>query len=277
MDNRRVLEDIQSEVEKIDTFAEDAEPTRFEELTERRKVINVAIHGEQPERTLKEVATRVRDDLLASEFISQVRLIGTRDYEISIEVSEASLRRHGLTFEEIRRVVQHSSLNQPGGSIKTPTQDIVVRYTGLEFAMLPLLTRPDGTVVTLDEVARVSDGFVDAQRVGRFNGAPSVLVSLFRTSKEDALVISDTVRRYVAEQAPQLPAGLSMSVWADDSAIIKGRLDLLSRNGLQGLFLVLLSLWLFMNLRPASGWGRAWWWPCWAVCGFSSCTAARLT
>ena len=256
MDNRRVLEDIQSEVEKIDTFPEDAEPTRYRERTQRRKVINVAIHGEQPERTLKEVATRVRDDLLASELISQVRLVGTRDYEISIEVSEANLRRHGLTFEEIRQVVQRSSLNLSGGSIRTPTQDIVVRtvgrrYTGLEFAMLPLLTRPDGTVVTLDEVARVSDGFVDARRIGRFNGAPSVLVSIYRTGEEDALVISDTVRRYVAEQAPKLPEGLSMSVWADDSAVIKGRLELLSRNGLQGLFLVLLSLWLFMNLRLA--------------------------
>ena len=259
MDNRRVLEDIQSEVEKIDTFPEDAEPPRFEERTERRKVINVAIHGEQPERTLKEVASRVRDDLLASEFISQVRLVGTRDYEISVEVSEESLRRHGLTFDEIRQVVQRSSLNLPGGSIKTPTQDIVVRtagqrYTGLEFALLPVLTRPDGTVVTLDDVARVSDGFVDAHRVGRFNGSPSVLVSMFRTSEEDALVISETVRQYVAEQAPQLPAGLSMSVWADDSAIIRGRLELLGRNGLQGLFLVLLSLWLFMNLRLAF-WG----------------------
>lgn len=256
VDNRRVMEDIQSEVEKIDTFPEDAEAPRYEELAERRKVINIAIYGDQPERTLKEVASRVRDDLLASEFISQVRLVGTRDYEISIEVSEESLRRHGLTFEEIRQVIQRSSLNLPGGSIKTPTQDIVVRtagqrYTGLEFALVPLLTRPDGTVVTLDEVARVSDGFVDAWRIGRFNGTPSVLVSVFRTSEEDALVISDTVRQYVAEQAPQLPEGLSMSVWADDSAVTKGRLDLLSRNGLQGLFLVLLSLWLFMNLRLA--------------------------
>ena len=256
MDNRRVLEDIQSEVEKIDTFPEDAEPPRYEELSERRKVINIAIYGDQPERTLKEVATRVRDDLLASEFISQVRLVGTRDYEISIEVSEESLRRHGLTFEEIRQVVQRSSLNLPGGSIKTPTQDIVVRtagqrYTGLEFALLPLLTRADGTVVTLDEVAQVSDGFVDAWRIGRFNGTPSVLVSVFRTNEEDALIISDAVRAYVDEQAPQLPEGLSMSVWADDSAVTKGRLELLSRNGLQGLFLVLLSLWLFMNLRLA--------------------------
>ena len=254
--NRRALEDIQSQVEKIDTFPEDAEPPQYEELSERRKVINIAIYGEQPERTLKEVATRVRDDLLASEFISQIRLVGTRDYEISIEVSEESLRRHGLTFEEIRRVVQRSSLNLPGGSIRTPTQDIVVRtagqrYTGLEFALLPLLTRDDGTVVTLDEVARVSDGFVDAWRIGRFNGTPSVLVSVYRTSEEDALIISDAVRAYVAEQAPRLPEGLSMSVWADDSAVTKSRLELLGRNGLQGLFLVLLSLWLFMNLRLA--------------------------
>ncbi len=256
VDNRRALEDIQREVEKIDTFPDDAEPPRYEELTIPRQVINVAVYGQQSERTLKEVATRVRDDLLASEFISQVRLVGTRDYEISIEVSEESLRRYGLTFEEIRQVVRRSSVNLPGGSIKTPVQDIVVRtsgqrYTGLEFARVPLLTRADGTVVTLGEVAQVNDGFVDAWRIGRFNGTPSVLVAVFRTSEEDALVISDTVRRYVAEQALQLPEGLSLSVWADESAVTKSRLQLLSRNGLQGLVLVLLSLWLFMNLRLA--------------------------
>ena len=167
MDNRRVLEDIQSEVDKIDNFPEGAEPTRYRERVQRRKVINVAIHGEQPERTLKEVAARVRDDLLASEFISQVRLIGTRDYEISIEVSEASLRRHGLTFDEIRQVVQRSSLNLPGGSIKTPVQAAI---DGAGEVALPII----GAVSTT--AAAFTPLFIMEGILGKFIAVMSVAV-----------------------------------------------------------------------------------------------------
>jgi multidrug efflux pump subunit AcrB len=255
-DNRKVMDEIKDEVAKIDTFPEEADDPHFVELARRQQVINIAVFGTQPERVLKEVAGRIRDDLLATPAISQVELYGTRDYEISIEVSEATLQRYGLTFDQVRDIVRRSSLDLPAGDLKTPTQDIVVRtagqrYTGAEFAAIPLIVRPNGTVLTLGEVARVIDGFEEADRLGRFNGQPGVLVSVFKTNDEDALAIAETVRNYVAAQKPHLPPGLSLSVWADTSRIIKGRLRLLTNNGLIGLVLVLLCLWLFMNLRLA--------------------------
>ncbi|MEE9147896.1 MAG: efflux RND transporter permease subunit, partial [Candidatus Tectomicrobia bacterium] len=197
-DNRTVKDKIEAEVDKIETFPEEAKEPRFTELARRQEVINIAVYGPQPERPLKEMANRIRDDLLATPAISQVNVFGTRDYEISIEIAEATLRRYGLTLEQVSDLVRRSSLDLSAGDIKTPEQDIVVRtagqrYTGLEFATMPLLTTVDGAVMTLGEVAHIVDGFAEAEYVGRFNGQPGVLVSVFKTDAEDALAIAETV------------------------------------------------------------------------------------
>ncbi len=95
-DNRKVKDDIEDEVAKIDTFPDEAKEPRYVELKEQDRVINIAVYGEQPERTLKETAKQIRDDLLATPYISQIEITGTRDYEIAIEIAEATLRRYGL-------------------------------------------------------------------------------------------------------------------------------------------------------------------------------------
>ncbi len=256
VDNRTVRDDIEDEVGKIDTFPDEAKEPRFIELKEQDQVINIAVYGEQPERTLKETAKQVRDDLLATPYISQVNIVGTRDYEIAIEIAEATLRRYGLTLDEVSQLVRGNSMELSAGDIKTPTQDIIVRttgqrYTAEEFAAIPLLTTETGAIITLGEVANVVDGFEDAELFGRFNGQPGVLVSVVKAEQEDALDIAEAVHQYVKTQQPRLPEGLQLSLWADTSPVIKGRLQLLTNNGLMGLALVAASLWFFMNLRLA--------------------------
>ncbi len=256
VDNRAVRDDIEDEVAKIDTFPDEAKEPRFVELKEQDQVINIAIYGEQPERTLKETAKQVRDDLLATPDISQVKIVGTREYEIAIEIAESTLRRYGLTLDEVSQLVRRNSLELSAGDIKTPTQDIVVRttgqrYTAEEFAAIPLLTTETGAIITLGSVANVVDGFEDADVFGLFNRKPGVLVTVLKAEEEDALDISEAVHNYVQAQQSRLPAGLQLSVWADTSPVIKGRLQLLTNNGLMGLVLVAVCLWFFMNLRLA--------------------------
>ncbi|WP_089934306.1 efflux RND transporter permease subunit [Candidatus Entotheonella palauensis] len=256
VDNRAVRDDIEDEVGKIDTFPEEAKEPQYVELKEQDQVINIAVYGEQPESTLKETAKQVRDDLLATSDISQVEIVGTRDYEIAIEIAESTLRRYGLTLDEVSQLVRVSSLELSAGDIKTPTQDIVVRttgqrYTAEEFAAIPLLTTETGALITLGSVANVIDGFEDTDLSGFFNGKPGVLVTVLKAEQEGALNIAEIVHHYVKEQQSRLPEGLQLSVWADTSPIIKGRLQLLTNNGLMGLLLVAASLWFFMNLRLA--------------------------
>ena len=161
-------------------------PAIIQEVTNRQQVINVAVHGQVDEVSLKALAERVRDDLSALPDITQVELANARPYEISIEVSETQLRRHGLTFDDVAEAVRRSSLDLPGGSVKTAGGEFLLRtkgqaYRGHEFERLVLLTRTDGTHLTLGDVATVVDGFEDTDQFSRFEGDPALVVSVYRT------------------------------------------------------------------------------------------------
>jgi multidrug efflux pump subunit AcrB len=257
-DVREVLDDVKGRVDAIDTFPDDAEEPIVQELLIRRQVINVAVWGDADEATLKHLGERVRDDISAIPGITQVELASVRPYEIAIEVAEDSLRRHGLTFDFVASAVRRSSLDIPGGSIRTEGGEILVRtqgqaYRSTEFEKIPLMTRPDGSRVLVGDVARVVDGFAETDQSARFDGRPAVLVQVFRVGQQDAVVIADAVKQYVATARERVPEGITLTTWQDDTQILQSRLDLLVRNGLMGLGLVLVVLALFLRFRLA-GW-----------------------
>ncbi len=256
VDGRRVLDDIETAVNRIETFPRDIEEPIIGEVLARIQVLDVVLHGEVPERTLKELAERIRNELTAMENISQVDLSGVRRYEISIEVSKEVLRRHGLTFEQVATVVRQSSLDLPSGSIETGGEEILVRtkgqrYRGQEFGDVILMTRHDGTVLRIADVARVIDGFEDSEIVTLFDGKPAAILKVFRVGEQDALEVAATVKRYVEERREGLPAGVSIDIWSDHSVFLEERISLLVRNGYIGLVLVFLCLSLFLTPKLA--------------------------
>ncbi len=253
---RDALDDVKSRVDAIDTFPVETEKPIVQELVVRKQVLNIAISGQTDERTLKHLAERVRDEVSSIDGISQVELAASRPYEVSIEVSEGALRRYDLTFNQIAQAVRRSSLDLPGGSIKTDGGEILLRtqgqaYRGPEFADLVLITRPDGSRLTLGQVATVVDGFADTDTSARFDGGPAILVKVFRVGEQAVTDIATKVKRYVEEARPELPEGISMTIWQDDTEILRSRMDTLYRNGRAGLLLVLLVLALFLRLRLA--------------------------
>ena len=253
-DPRKVQYDIKDKVDQITTFPEDAEEPTVSELLLRRPVIDLVLYGEAPEHVMHELARRAKDDLVATGGISQVSLSGVRNYEISIEVSEAALRRYGLTFQQVADAVTTGSLNLPGGTIRTAGEQIKVeargrRYTGQEYEDLVVVARPDGAQIRLGQIAKVIDGFEEDDRLGRFNGQRAVLIGVHKTSDEDALRISDLVQQYATDHGPSMPEGLHLAIWGDTSRYIADRIDLLLRNARWGSILVVLVLWVFLSLR----------------------------
>ncbi len=257
VDAGRVLRDVESEVDRITTFPDDAEEPVVTRLTRRRQVVDLVIYGDATERTLKVLAERVRDDLTALPELSQAEVLGTRDYEISIEVPETNLRKYGLTLSRVADAVRRSSLDLPAGTLRTRGGEILVRtkgqrYTGREFERVVVLARPDGSRVLLGDIATVRDGFAeDAERITRFDGKPAVLLEIYRTGAQDAIEVAEAVRRYVAEHAADLPEGVRLTLWRDRTDILKARRDLLLRNARLGLVLVFGSLLLFLAPRLA--------------------------
>lgn len=255
-DPRVRLDQIRSRVDGIDTFPVEVKRPVVTQVDLRFQVLNVAVSGDVEETTLKRLGEQARDEIAALPGITDVELVATRPYEISIEVSEDSLRRHGLTMEEIAAAVQRSSLDLPGGSIKTDAGEILIRtlgqaHTAADYERLVLVSRADGTRLTLGDVGRVVDGFAESDELTLFDGEPAVLVQVYRVGQQSALEIASTVEQYLAERRETLPQGVHFTLAQNDARFLRGRLDTLLSNGWTGFLLVFVVLALFLRLRLA--------------------------
>jgi multidrug efflux pump subunit AcrB len=256
VDIRKALDDIKAEVDRIITFPEETEKPIISQVERKQQVIDVFIYGEASETTLKVLADKVRDDLLATDTITYANTVGTRPYEISIEVSERDLQAYGLTLSQVTQAVRANSLDLPGGSVKTDVGEILVRtkgqlYTGQEFGRIVVITAPDGTAVTLDRIATIKDGFEDVDVAGFLDGKKSAQVSVFRTGDQGVLLVTDAVKEYVEGMKSQMPPGVEIATWHDRSIVYKSRMDLLLKNGAIGLVLVFMCLAISLEFRLA--------------------------
>ena len=255
-DVRQVLDEVKNRVDAIDTFPEQTEKPIISELLPRNRVVDLAVSGAVDERTLKTIAERIRDDLGSIPEISQIELVSARPYEISVEVSETALRRHALTFDDVARAVRRSSLDLPGGAVRSESGEILLRtvgqaYRGADYERLVLLARADGTRLHLGDIATVVDGFAETDQSARFDLKPAVLVSVLRSGEQSDLEIAGAVLDYVERTAPTLPAGISLTVWQDNARVLSDRLWLMARNGATGFVLVFVVLALLTELRLA--------------------------
>ena len=255
-DARRVVDEIKNQVDAITTFPIETEEPIIRELMARNQVTDIAISGATDVFTLKAIAEQVRDELTVLPEITQVDIVSAPPYEISIEVSETALRRHGMTFDQVADAVRRSSLDLPGGSVRTDGGEILLRtigqaYRGNEYEELVLWTRADGTRLRLGDVATVVDGFAETDQQARFDRDTTVMVSVFRTGDQSALDIAAAVNRYVDDMQAQVPQGISLTIWQDQAEILADRLTLMLRNGATGFVLVFIVLALFLQFRLA--------------------------
>ena len=255
-DTREVLDEVKSRIDAITTFPEETEKPIIQEALIRRRVITVAVYGDVEERALKAVAEQVREGLSELPDITQVELDAVRPYEISIEVSEDTLRQYGLTFDEVVLAVRRSSLDLPGGAVRAREGEILLRtmgqaYRGTEYRDIVLRARPDGSRLVLGDIAEVTDGFAETDVTSRFDGQPVALVQVYRVGDQSALRLARQVKGFVAERSATLPPGLSMTTWLDDTVPLQDRLRVLLESGRLGLLLVFLVLALFLKLRLA--------------------------
>ena len=256
VDKTKIANDIKNKVDAIDAFPAETEQPITSEVSIIATVFEIVISGSADERTLKLIGQRTRDDIAALPGVSQVALQFSRPYEISVEVSEQTLRRYGLTLATIGEAINRSSLDIPGGSIKTDGGEILLRtkgqvYQGKEFEDIVVLSRADGTIITLGEIASVVDGFEESDLQARFDGSPAVSLKVSRVGEEDIIEIADRVKTYLEQARKAVPEGIAITIWQDESQDLVDRLDALSRNARSGLLLVLLVLTLFLRFRLA--------------------------
>mgnify|MGYP001818356624 CR=1 FL=1 len=253
-DVQEVLDEVRTNVNAISTFPGDAEKPIISEMILKDAVLLLYLSGRMPERRIKEWSERLRDELQQLPEVSSVDVFGSREYEIAIEVSEESLRRYNLTFEQVAAAVRRSNLNLAGGTIRGEDEEIRIRtmgrkYTGEALADIVVLAGRSGEMITLDKLATIRDGFAEDTISAFINGEDSVLLMVNKTQEQDALTISHAVTEFTRQRQQQLPAGINFGILYDNTEMLRARIDLLVKNGIIGLAIVFGILWAILNAR----------------------------
>lgn len=251
-----VMDIIKNRVDAISTFPENTEKPIISRNRFENQVVMVSVFGSVSERTLKEFSKQVRNEIVTLPGVTRAEILGSRPYEISIEVSEFDLQSYDLTLIEVANAVRRSSLDLSAGSIRSDSGDVLVRtkgqaYTGKDFEDIVIRTNPDGTRLRLKDVATINDGFVEGEWFSEYNNQPAITIQVMSVGSQSDLDISASVREWLAKKEAALPANLQVAIWADVSYYLKDRLDLMLKNMVMGAALVFLILTLFLRLKLA--------------------------
>lgn len=252
-DMGRLTADIKTRVDSITTFPAEAERPVVAQLAHRHEMMTITLAGDIGEANLKSLGEELRDDLSTRPDVSVVELLTPRPYEVAVEVSELTLRRYGLRFEDVVQAIRGSSLNLPAGSIKSQGGDIQVQtrgqaYARADFEDIVVVGKRDGTRILLSDVATVIDGFADVDLRNRFNDKPSLDLEVFVTSSPDVLKTDHSVRQWLEDVQGRLPPGVELVMWRNQTDPFRYRVETLLSNGFGGLLLVFALLLVF--LRP---------------------------
>jgi len=256
MDVRSFAQEVESEVNAITSFPDEAERPMTAVVVRKRHVISHAVYGDLSRAVLTQIAEDFRDLLLQDPLITQVELEGTREYEIHISVPQASLRRYGLTLAGVAERIRNLSIELPGGSVKTRGGEIMVRMKERRdvadaYAALPIITAENGAQVLLKDIADISEGFEETNRYATFNGKPAIMVEVFRVGDQKPIAVANAAQVLADAFQQTLPRGVGVSMISDRSQVFEQRAGLLLKNGYIGLGLVFILLALFLEIRLA--------------------------
>jgi len=251
-----ILDQVKGRVDAISTFPDNTERPVYTRVQFQQQVLLITVSGEIDERTIKEFAKQIRNEIVSIPGVTRAEVLGGRDYEISIEVSEFTLQGYGLTLAEVAQAVRMGSLDLPAGSIRADSGDILVRtkgqaYVGREFEDIVVRTHEDGTRLLLKDIATIRDEFIERDRFSEFNGEPAISIQVLSVGNQSELEIAEKVKSFIAEKQKNLPPGVHITAWADTSYYLKGRLDMMLKNMVVGAALVFLILALFLRLKLA--------------------------
>ena len=230
-----MLDKVKAQIDAINSFPDDIEKPTIQQIIAVSEVITVAVDGDLDEDNLINLTEVVKDEIDALPEVTYTTLVGKKNREIAIEVSERTLQKYGLSLEQISRAINSWSIDLPSGSIESSNGEILIRaknqgYSIDDFSAIPVITDEVGSVVRLGDISSINDGFTSNEYEIQFNGNNAKLIRVFRVGDQNALDISKSVRDYIENKLPDLPPGVSLTPWNDEALLLQGRIDLLTEN-----------------------------------------------
>lgn len=255
-DKNQVMNTIQGRVHALPRLPKGLE--KIEVLPANRigddGVIWVALHGPADPVTVKRLGDRIQGDLSQIPGVTRAHNYYDLPYEIAIEVSSERLRQFRVSLNEVTETIRRTSMDLPGGVIKNPMGELLLRVRGkaqdpVSVGNLVVRSNPDGSRVLLRDVAMVKDGLEERLSEWHHNGETAQGWEIH--AEKDSVEVARRVKAYVTEMNTQLPHGMGLITWWDDSQAYEERIGTLIEDGLTGFVLVCLILTLFLHLRVA--------------------------
>ncbi len=248
-----VLDAVTSRVQGISSLPPDIEQPRISQWVNREEVIRVAVHGTIGEAALKRMADEMRREVAQLKGVAVVETFGTRNEEISIEVSESALRRYRISIDEIASAIRGSSINVAAGNVYTSGGAYTLRTDNLadnqvDFSSIVVRQLPQGGVIKVGDVATVIDGFEEDEILATLNGEPAALIQVMSSEEMDVIQMSQSVNEWMEKRREALPDGVSLTLWTDAAVDFKSRMSSIGWAAFSGLILVFMVL--FLTLRP---------------------------
>ena len=252
-DSNQLLNEIKSRVDAIHTFPKRAERPVVTQQVGRPTLMYVSLYGDADRRTLKYYAYEMRDEMALLDGIAYVTLAGIHQDQVNIEISEDTLRRYQLTFDEISTAIKSSSMDLSAGSIRTDQGTIQIQTrnqanTAEDFGRIPIISNTNGSQVLLGDIASIKDGLSDLEMEEIFEGKPAVNLQVFLDADPHLITGTENAEKYIEAFQQKLPPGIHLSINFAIKTLFDSRLTLLTDNALSGLILVFIVLMLF--LRP---------------------------
>ena len=250
----RFLDDVKSEIDTIDDFPIQTESPIVEELGRTDSVISVAITGPRDPVALKAYAEDLKDRMSAAIDVAEIKVSGFSDHHIRIEVPAWMMRTYGLSAADISTAVDRQSVSSPAGRLEGGDEDLLIRFDDQRknveaFEDLVVISGSTGAAISLGEIANITDRFDRDEEKILFNGQRSAQLDVTKTQRQDIIEVYQAVRGFITAEQARAPQGIELTLTQDVASVVIDRLDMLVRNGTQGLVLVFLVLWLFFSIR----------------------------
>ena len=253
-DMQKAQSDVEQAVARVTTLPEAAEQAEIMRVPFYDRVAKVVVSGPFPERTIKVFAKQIRDGLLAAG-IDRVTFTGSRSEEISVRIPEGQLRRLNLSIAEVAQRIRDNTRDLPAGRLKGASEmqlrSLSERKTPEAIGTIEVRALGSGEKVRLRDIAQIAHRFDRDDYNVLLNGNPAIELLVQRSFSADTLITMRLMQQYLTGIRGQLPRNLTVKTYDVRGKLVIGRLGILVANGLQGLVLVLLVLFLLLNMETA--------------------------
>ncbi|MEM1416319.1 MAG: efflux RND transporter permease subunit [Myxococcota bacterium] len=257
-DIQKIRDEIEQAVSRITSFPADLERPIISAPAYRSEVITLVFHGDVSENLLRREAKEAERTLLQDPRIPASEISGTRPRQVNVDIAQETLERHGLTLGEVAQRIRESSRELGAGGVRARGGEVLLRIDerkdGLEIGDIVIAANPSGGMLRVRDLGTVEDGYEDVTRLITFGleeHTRALRLDLYSVGQSDPLTIAAAVKRWHAENADGMPPGVTVSIWDDESRQFRERVELLGKNGLYGLLIVLLVLALFLEPKVA--------------------------